>query len=285
MKLFILLLLNAFLSIEANCQIIEGKITDLSNGEALAYVSIGVVNTSLGTITDENGNFKLDAAGQPSSAEIRISMISYKPQSYTIKELSDKTVKIQLIPAPIQLAEVIIKPSGKPRNIGTTSYTRIGNWCGWGGSNNGRGCEIGTMLALGNSYVQIKSLHVHVQRQAFDSCLFRLHIRNLNEKLPNEELLNDNILLTINKETGWMDWDLSKYHIVLKSDVAVSLEWVKVYHAVKGREMSINKSMVNEYVLFNKKTKKGSTYTRWGSEAKWNHFETGSPSMYLTVVD
>jgi hypothetical protein len=283
MKLISIFALFSLIAIHLNGQAVTGKVIDSSSGEPLEYVSIGVVNTSIGIITDSKGNFKIDVKGQSPKAVVRISMISYAPQIFTIEELSAKENIIKLVSTPMQLAEVIVRPSGKSREVGTTSYTRIGGWCGWGGSNFGQGNEIGTKIELGNLPVQINKLHVHVQRQAFDSSLYRLHIRTIVDNSPFEELLNTNIILAITKESGWIDFDLSKYNIILKGDVALTLEWVKVIGINKKRAQKIDKIITTEYVLFNTKKNQGNIYTRWGTEAKWTMHENGSPSIYLTI--
>jgi hypothetical protein len=282
-KAISIFVLFSLITAHLNAQTITGKVIDSSSGESLEYVSIGVVNTSLGIITDREGNFKMDVKGQSPKAIVRISMISYAPQTFTIEELAAKENIIKLTSTPVQLSDVIVRPSGKSREVGTKNYTRKGSWCGWGGSNFGQGNEIGTKIELGNKPVQIKSLHIHVHRQAFDSSLFRLHIRTIADNAPFEELLNTNIILAITKETGWFDFDLSKYNIILKGDVAVTLEWVKVTGVNKNRVQNINNKTVTEYVLFNTKKKQGNMYTRWGTEAKWVMHENGSPSIYLTI--
>jgi len=283
MKLISIFALFSLIATHLNGQTVTGKIIDSSSGEPLEYVSIGVINTSIGIITDSIGNFKIDVKGQPPKAVVRISMISYASQTFTIEELSTKENIIKLVSTPMQLADVIVRPFGKTRKVGTTSYTWLGSWCGLSGSQFGQGNEIGTKIELGNIPVQINNLHVHVQRQAFDSSLYRLHIRTIANNVPFEELLNTNIILTITKESGWVDFDLRKYNIVLKGDVALTLEWVKVVGINKNRAQKINNKIETEYVLFNTKKKHGCTYYRWGTEAKWTMHENGSPSMYLTI--
>jgi hypothetical protein len=224
----------------------------------------------------------MDVKGQSPKAIVRISMISYAPQTFTIEELSAKENIIKLTSTPVQLSEVIVRPSGKSRDVGTKNYTRH-SVCGWNGSKFGQGNEIGTKIELGNKPVQIKSLHVRVRRQAFDSSLYRLHIRTIVDNVPFEELLNTNIFLAITKESGWFDFDLTKYNIVLKGDVSVSLEWVKVTGVNKNRVDKVDNKIATEYVLFNTNKKQGNMYTRWGTEAKWVMHENGSPSFYLTI--
>lgn len=282
MKLFFTIVLLSVWKISLCGITITGKVVDSTTGSPLEYVSIGVVNSSIGTITDHTGSFKLDVSDQPTDAVVRFSMISYKSQTFSINELSAGENNIQLVSAPVKLADVVVKP-GKLRKVGVTSYTRLGNWCGWGGSQYRKGHEIGTKIELGNSMVFIKSLHFHIHRQAFDSSFFRLHIRSINNNTPDQELLTQNIIFPVTKESGWVAIDLSKYNIFLKGEVALTLEWVKVKGTNSDRAMTINKKIWSEYILINEKRNKGILYSRWSTESKWNLRENNSPGIYLTV--
>jgi len=219
----------------------------------------------------------------PPESIVRISMIGYKAQSFTLEELQNKDNIILLAVDPIPLAEVSISPMGEAYSIGTTRYNLHGNWCGWGGSRFGKGHEIGTKLNLGDQPVHIRKLHVHLHRQAYDTIWFRLHIRNLKDEKPFEELLTSNVIVAIDEEKGWVELDLDEYRIVQEGEVAISLEWLKISGVNEDRAMKINQKLTKEYLLFNTKKKQGIIYTRWGVEGKWNTGLEGSPAMYLTV--
>ena len=84
MKVILIFALFSLIVIQLNGQTIIGKIVDSSNAEPLVYASVGIIGTPIGTITDENGNFKINVTGQPLKAILRVSMISYKPETFTI---------------------------------------------------------------------------------------------------------------------------------------------------------------------------------------------------------
>jgi hypothetical protein len=285
MKILSIYLIFTLVSVHINSQTIEGRVIDSLTGEPLIYTSIGIINTSIGTITDEEGNFIIKVEGQMPEAIVRISMISFAPQTFTVGELIGKENIIKLIKTPFQIATVVVKPSGKFRKIGNTDYSTKASSCGWGGSEYRKGNEIGLKIALGAYPVKLQSMHVRVHRQAFDSSLYRLHVRSIKNKEPFTELLTGNVLVTLSNEMGWADIDLSKYNIVLQGDIALTLEWIKVFGVNKNRAMKINQDIWTEYVLFNKNKKGGYTYTRWGTEAKWNVLNNGSPSIYLTIQE
>ena len=279
---FVLFVCMAF---RIQAQIISGHVFNASDDKPLEYVNLGIIDTPQGTVTNDKGEFSFDAKGQSSKAVVRISMIGFKAQTFSIEELAHKESTIKLIPESIQLGEVTVKPyTGKLKKVGTTDYTRHDGLCGWGGIQRGKGYEIGTNIVLGTAPVLIRGLHLSLNRQSFESSLFRLHIRTIEHNLPSKELLTENILFQVTKSSGWVDIDLTKYNLVVDGDIALTIEWVNVSANDKSKLIHINGK--KEYcVLFNMKQKQGSIYTRWGSESKWIWKEGHSPAFYLTVQE
>jgi hypothetical protein len=283
MKTLPLFVMSLFLSLQFYGQTITGNVFDASNGEPLVYASIGVMETSVGTITDEKGNFKLEVKNLPNQSAVRFSMIGFKAQTFTIEELAIKGNAIRLENETYKLPEIIVSPGGKLKDVGTTSFSHK-NICGWGGTDFGKGWEIGTKIDLGDTPKRLKSLHIRVYRQSYDSSLFRLHLRNIVDNLPANELLKTNILVSISKETGWIAIDLSMYNLVFEGEIALSLEWIKVA-GIDLNKLITSKGSKQSFpaVTFNAKQKEGLTFTKWGTEAKWAIHDNRSPSIYLTV--
>jgi hypothetical protein len=272
MRFILLLSATYFLVLSTYSQEIKGKVVSLAKGKPLEYVSIGVINEPIGTITNERGYFKLDTKGVSSNKTVRFSMIGYKSQSFTIDYLDDNNNLIRLDEEPIEIKEVTVTSKrGKTRKVGTSSLTRLGGVSGWGGSQFGAGHELGNKIDLGDNPVKIKSLHLRLYRQSFDSTFLRLHLRDIADNLPNKELLKENIILTVSKESGWVEIDLSSYDIILKGEVALTLEWINVYGENVNKLIRMNKAKEpTANVLFNVRKKKGlSLFLRRGSEAKW----------------
>jgi len=277
-----------FLTLQLQAQLISGKVIDSSSEKPLEYVSLGVIDTPISITTNEKGEFSLDIKSQSPKAIVRVSMIGYIPQTFTIEALTNKESVIKLVNEPIQLREVTVKPFlGKLKKVGTTSYTWHGKFCGLGGLGGDqrvKGYEIGTKIELGSKPVLLRSLHICMHNQSFESSLFRLHIRNIINNLPSEELLTENIMIPITKRSGWIDIDLTKYNLVFNDDIALTIEWVNVYTTNKTKLIEVNgKKSYN--ILFNMKQKQGSIYHRWGSESKWSLEQGSSPSFYLTVQE
>ena len=86
----------------AQTQTVKGKVTDATNDESMPGVSIVVKGTTVGAVTDNNGNFSVQAA---SDAKLVFSFIGMKPQEVEI--LGKTNFTIQLEPDVIGLEEVV----------------------------------------------------------------------------------------------------------------------------------------------------------------------------------
>ena len=114
MKLLSAVVLFSVMVIHLQAQVISGKVLDASSGKPLEYVSLGVIDTPIGIVTNEKGEFSIDVKGQSSKAQVRVSMIGYKAQTFSIENLATKENILKLETEPIQLGEVTVKPfSGK----------------------------------------------------------------------------------------------------------------------------------------------------------------------------
>lgn len=286
LKICIISILCYLISVVVFSQEITGKVINAKNSKPLEFVSIGVISKPVGTITDEKGHFNLNTKNISTESKVRFSMIGYKSQIFKIKELKNANNIIILEEETIQLSEVIVKPSGRIREVGITDSPFLAEVCGWGGTEFGQGHEIGSEMDLGVWPVKLINLQILLHKQSFDSTLLRLHIRSILDSLPDKELLSENIIFSISQESGWIDVDLSQYNIVLNNKIALSLEWIKIYGVNENRLVILNQNKHSTtVVVFNIKREKGSMFVKWGSEAKWQRFENKSPAFYLTVQE
>lgn len=111
-KVVLIISLLAFFTVARSQDlIIKGVITDSITGETLPSVSLILKGTTIGTSTDPDGKFSIST-----SSKIRTLRVSYL--GYTEKEvvlIPGKTgnLSIPMVPASINLQEVIIKPARK----------------------------------------------------------------------------------------------------------------------------------------------------------------------------
>ncbi|MCU0390914.1 MAG: carboxypeptidase-like regulatory domain-containing protein [Thermoflexibacter sp.] len=89
---------------------ISGKITNASTNEALIGGTVQVVGTTLGTVTDVEGNYRL--AGVPAGKSIRllIKNVGYKDKeiSITLNASENKVLDIAMEEAELFLDDVVV---------------------------------------------------------------------------------------------------------------------------------------------------------------------------------
>lgn len=118
MKRILLLLLAVCCSMQLWAQQkVSGKVTD-DDGKPLVGVSVVVVGTTNGTITNSEGEYTLDV---PAGASIRVNYIGYADQEIVVGSRTNITIKM-LVDA-VQLDEVVVTAIGIERNKKALGYS------------------------------------------------------------------------------------------------------------------------------------------------------------------
>ena len=100
--LFLILLVNSTFS---QSKTITGIIKDITSSLPVESVSIGVSGSNLGTISNEDGKFRITIP--ENSNKIEFSHLYYKLETYSIKQ-NDTEIEIYLTPKSFALDEVVI---------------------------------------------------------------------------------------------------------------------------------------------------------------------------------
>ncbi|MCQ2975491.1 MAG: DUF5686 and carboxypeptidase regulatory-like domain-containing protein [Bacteroidales bacterium] len=102
-----------FLSINTIAQTkVRGTITDSETGEPLAFANIVFVGTTVGTISDPDGNYFIQ--GNVNSDTIAFSMIGYETIYLPINKNSFQEINIKLETSTALLDEIVIHPGENP---------------------------------------------------------------------------------------------------------------------------------------------------------------------------
>ena len=88
---------------------ISGNIKDAKTKKPISFVSVGIINTTLGIIANENGEFNLKIPVEYSDSILYIAHIGYKFFSVPIKNLKNTNNQIELTEDFISIQEVIIR--------------------------------------------------------------------------------------------------------------------------------------------------------------------------------
>lgn len=213
---------------------IKGEVLDLKNNEALAYVNIGIRNKNVGTVTQKDGSFQFDIPSIYSADSLTISIAGYNNETIAIYRLIHESGS-NIIFLKQRYAElndvVIIKKSLPVKILGNTTTS---NFVSVGLPLKFLGSEVGVKINLGKKPVMLKKFSFNVSGNRLDTAVFRMNIYDIRNGIPYENVLQNNILIRLGKQTGLYSVDLTPYKMKMNGEILLSLEWIGGSSATVG---------------------------------------------------
>ncbi len=112
----LLLLFALLISVPAFSQTtIKGKVSNSVTNEALIGVNVVIKGTTIGTVTDIDGNFTL-TNGKPLPWEVEVSYVGYEPQVVNVSSANDN-INVSLVEGVLFGQEVVISASRKREKV------------------------------------------------------------------------------------------------------------------------------------------------------------------------
>jgi len=106
---------------------VSGKISDAETGEALAFASVGLKDTNLGTSANLNGEFTLSIPEAQKEGKLVFNFLGYEPETIALNTASSP-LTIKLKPATLELAEVVIRPLSAAEYVRKAMESRQENY-------------------------------------------------------------------------------------------------------------------------------------------------------------
>lgn len=258
----------------------QGIILDAETDDPISYATIGVIGKPVGTVADSNGNFelKINDFVSTNTDKIAVSCVGYQESFFSFQELSQTGV-IKLTPRIESLAEVAVSPGKyKTKTTGRSGKGSLGHITFFSKQDtaidNDLGKEVGTSFVVKKGSI-LKEFRFFVERNEFFAVKFRLMIYDVHNGRPNELILNEDILISVdNYKTGWIVKDLKPYNLNIRNTnkIAITLQWV--YSSEKGTEIKIF-SIPAAFPAAKSGFNRSKSYSNWKKESF-------NPSMKLT---
>lgn len=229
MRVLQLLLLGLFFSAIGQAQVWTGRVLDAETREPLSYVNVGVVNQGIGTVSDENGNFRLDLSQAKDRDRIRISFIGYEDLEMAKSECMKlpRTDDYYLNKRSYDLSAVVVRPQKViQRVLGNKTRSRSMHV---GFDENLLGHELGVIMKTRGKGTWLDSIKINVSQCGYDSIFFRVNVYEFNGDFPDKNILKTPVYLSLAKRdvSGTITVDLTDIFIYTENDFLVSLELVK----------------------------------------------------------
>lgn len=253
------------------------------NGSPLPYVSVGVVNKPIGTISNEQGNFLLDLNRASAGDTIKLSLVGYTSQEFPLSDLRNAGAKhvFHLVPRAIQLTEVQIvgKKDITETTIGRTAKGGILQ-ATFNPSKTSIREKLGTEIGMKMDYSRhtpatLKTFHWFLSANNFNYLKLRVNVYSVKNGLPDSLITNQNIIVEVPQEkTGWMTVDLLPYHIQVQDDFAISMQWL---------DSKITDAQAPKIWIPGTVSPFGHVYYRDASQDKWRR-AAAKISYYVTIL-
>lgn len=229
----------------AIAQVFKGNVKDQKTNKALPFVNVGIVGQSVGTVTDTAGNFTIQLAEHDTDS-LRISMIGYYPQSFLVSAIKKDPgqLDIKLKPQTIQLKEVkVTNHTFKEVTLGNTTESTSTDA---GFTSNKLGNEIGAIIKIKKSPTFLKRFNASLAHPAPDSVTLRLNIYSVKGGLPDKNLLQQNIFITVKRGQNKISVDLKPFFIEVDDKFFISLEWIE---NSPGRGLMFSASLFSSAII------------------------------------
>jgi len=242
-------------------QTLQSTLLDFNTREPIPFVNIGILGKNLGTVSDDEGKFSLEApkTGWNSSDTLRLSSIGY--QSVDFVQLHEKELpkSIYLKPLTLTLPTVVINPKKfkRPKVLGhrNNSPKMIFYF-----QSNRLGTELCNLIEVKKGSYYLKKAHFNIAQNKFGPLFFRVHVYENEDGKPGKNLLPRELIVSSDLKSGTLSVDLAPYNLVLENDFFLGLEWVK----------TLNKGNISKDLQFCIGLgQAGGIFTKSTSQAPW----------------
>lgn len=238
--------------------ILQGRIIDALTKEPLPFVNVGVLKKELGTVSNEDGFFFLEVPDVFAKETLRFSMIGFDERDFQVADLEAILLSNNTLVLAEQttfLEEVVLTAEKKwdTRVSGnaTTSKLLI-----TGFTSNQLGNEIALFVKVKKTPAYIEGIQFSVVENIYPEVRFRVNVYSSEYRFPDENILKENIFVTLKQSEGIISVDLKEYDILVDDDVFISLEW-------------IDEDLGSEGLWFSAGVFGKSIYARSTSQAEW----------------
>ena len=269
-----LLLLFTFINVYSQDITISGIIKD-SLGSPLQYVNVGILNKSIGTVSNYEGSFSLIIDPSNLLDTLKVSRLGYKSETVLLNE-SKNIFEITLFEKiealeEVQLSSKKLKQYVKGKDKEKTKLQVI--FSNTYQKNSSLGTEIGRKFKLGDKKPSVlKEFKFYIKENDYKFSKFRINIYSLKKGLPFKRLHLEDIFTSVQDSyTGEVIVDLDSFDIIVQQDIIIAVEWI---------EKSDDGEVLNMPFIA---PSIGSThYYKSGSQNKWGKMGGFSSSLLLT---
>ncbi|MFD2725761.1 carboxypeptidase-like regulatory domain-containing protein [Hyunsoonleella rubra] len=217
-----IILFCLFFSITSYAQI-KGKCVD-TLGIGIAYVNISIKGKSIGTVSNQKGDFFLEHSSIKENDSLIFSHLNFNKK---IVSIPLSTQKIELTPKVETLEEIVVSNKKRKLKIVGTKIEDRGDVAFAFTRKSPMGVEAGKIIKVRkNKVYDIKNMQFTIIEFGFKSATFRINFYNVIDGVVDLEKTNKTDLIYKIIDDGIVKIDLSKQDLSFSNNFLVSIEWI-----------------------------------------------------------
>lgn len=195
---------------------IRGKVLNINSKKPVSNVSVGLSHSNNGALSDAAGNFRMYIDDIRNTDTLTISSIGFVTLKIPVQQ-AIKQSQFLLTEDSKSMDNIELKSYTSEASQGTISET-TGYFFSWHTQQTGG--ELGRIMYVNSNDYKLERVRVKINNQC-DTCLIRLHIRELDNGLPGDDLLKDSITVTTNRlsfDDKFVEFDLRNNDVIIKKN-------------------------------------------------------------------
>lgn len=208
-------------------QTIEGRVVDAKTRQPIPYAAIGIVNKNVGTISDEDGFFRLSLPEKYVKDTLTFSEVVHVPKKLPISFLlHSKEIVVALEESVMELRSVEITPKEKRRyeNLGVKPLFYWGSCY----ANFKGGAQIAHLMEAGEYPVFLSKAKIKIGDNTLEKARIRVRVLEKNsDGSPGLDVF-EGAFMDISFKEGWIEIDLNYANLVFDQDFYVCFEFLNL---------------------------------------------------------
>jgi hypothetical protein len=155
-------------------------------------------------------------------------MIGFEPQDFRLNDfVKQQILTVRLKEKATTLEEVVLttkRNKYQTKVLGNKTSSKL-IYAAF--TTNKLGNEMGFIVRGRKNPIILKKFNLSLVENDFGPIRFRLNFYDIKEGLPDQTLLNENIIVETDISSGIVSKDLSPYEIVIDQDFFVAIEWIE----------------------------------------------------------
>jgi len=272
--------------------LLKGTVLDKATNSPIPYASLSVVDGKTYTQANTNGAFALSLKPEYQNGKIRVTMLGYITQEFSIADLikqntTQKEIKLFLVPDYKSLKTVEVHAKARKWKI-----KKVGYHIDEGASMHyefypsdtikvaSSGQEIGNNIHLNQYPAALRSVSFGLAGLSGVKLLIRVRLYSLKDNLPHLDLLPESAIIAIPPHhAGWITVNLQEYNIKLKEDFAVVVQWLNESKERNNSSLMAYASIPKGQIIYYRE----SSLKPW-QIVKSTLIDVNSIGMYVTVL-